>query len=64
MFAGHILNNAHLFTYVSLMKITALSIVPMLGLENLFENNLKSLELIVQNLKLTVPNKSLLLSLL
>jgi hypothetical protein len=62
MFAIHIINNIYIF-YLRIINDNALSsVAPVLGRYNLLEINLANLESVVQDLKLIVPAKLLLMS--
>jgi len=59
MFTGHIINNTYIF-YLCIINDNILpSVVPIQGRWKLLEINLKHFELIIQNMKPIIPNKSL-----
>lgn len=60
MVADHIITNTFFFFYLCIINYNILpSTVPIFGRQNLLEIILKHFEIIVRNLKLVLPNKSL-----
>jgi hypothetical protein len=60
MFADHIINNTYFFYLYIINDNTLSSTVPILGPQTSPEINLKKFELIIQNVKIILPHKSLL----